>query len=40
MLMENLKDGDGVIKNMAELMMPKFQKYLDEYSIVLTFGQF
>jgi len=38
MLMENVDDEDGVIKNMAELMMLKFQKYWDEYSIVLAFG--
>ena len=38
MLMENVNDGDGVIKNMAKLMMLKFQKYWDEYSIVLAFG--
>ena len=38
MLLENLKDGDEVIKNMAELMMVKFQQYWDEYSIVLAFG--
>jgi len=38
LLMENVKDGNDVIKNMAELMMVKFQKYWDEYSVVLAFG--
>jgi len=38
LLMENMKDEDEVIKNMAELMMVKFEKYWDEYSVVLAFG--
>jgi len=36
--MENVKDGDEVKKNMVELMMVKFQKYWDKYSVVLAFG--
>jgi len=36
--MENVKDKDALIKNMIELMIVKFEKYLDEYSVVLAFG--
>ena len=32
-----MKDEDALIKNMAELMIVKFQKYWDEYSVVLAF---
>ncbi|KAL5146785.1 Zinc finger BED domain-containing protein RICESLEEPER 1 [Glycine soja] len=37
-LTSTLKDEDKVIKDMAELMMEKFVKYWDEYSIVLAFS--
>jgi len=37
-LIDSLKDEDKVIKDMAELMMEKFVKYWDEYSIVLAFS--
>ena len=36
--MENVKDEDVLIKNMAKLMIVKFEKYWDEYSVVLAFG--
>jgi len=36
--MENVKDEDALIKNMVELMIVKFEKYWDEYSVVLAFG--
>jgi len=36
-LMENVKDEDELIKNMVKLMIVKFEKYWDEYS-VLAFG--
>ena len=32
------RDEDEVIKRMAEDMMLKFDKYWDEYSVVLAFG--
>ena len=32
--MENVKDEDVLIKNMAKLMIVKFDKYWDEYSVV------
>jgi len=38
LLMESVQDGDEVIRNMAEKMMVKFDKYWDEYNIVLAFG--
>ena len=38
LLMENVKDEDALIKNMVELMIVKFEKYWDEYSVVLAFG--
>ncbi|KAL2330357.1 hypothetical protein Fmac_017938 [Flemingia macrophylla] len=38
LLMKNLVDEDKVLKDMAELMMQKFQKYWDEYSVILAFG--
>jgi len=34
LLMENVKDEDVLIKNMAKLMIVKFDKYWDEYSVV------
>ena len=34
----NVKDEDVLIKNMAKLMIVKFEKYWDEYSVVLAFG--
>jgi len=37
-LIENVKDEDALFKNMAELILVKFQKYWDEYSVVLAFG--
>jgi len=36
--MESVQDGDEVIRNMAEKMMVKFDKYWVEYNIVLAFG--
>jgi len=38
LLLKNVKDGDEVIKHMAELVMIKFHMYWDEYSVVLAFG--
>jgi len=38
LLIENLKDENALIKNMAELMIVKFQKYWDKYSVALSFG--
>ena len=38
LLVENVKDEDTLIKNMAELMIVKFEKYWDEYNVVLAFG--
>ena len=35
--MENVKDDDALIKNMAKFMIVKFEKYWDEYSVVLAF---
>jgi len=36
--MENVKYEDALIKNLAKLMIVKFEKYWDEYSVVLQFG--
>jgi len=36
MLIENIKDGDGVIKNMTEFLMVTFEKYWDQYGIMLS----
>jgi len=36
--MENMKDEGVLIKNMVKLMIVKFEKYWDEYSVVLIFG--
>jgi len=36
--MESIKDEEEIIINMAERMMVKFDKYWDEYCIVLAFG--
>jgi len=36
--MENVKDEDVLIKNMAKLKIVKFEKYWYEYSVVLAFG--
>jgi len=36
--MKNVKDEDVLIKNMAKLMIVKFEKYWDEYSVVIAFG--
>ncbi|RDX93985.1 Zinc finger BED domain-containing protein RICESLEEPER 3, partial [Mucuna pruriens] len=38
LLMENVRDEDEIIKNVAETMMVKFGKYWDEYGIVLALG--
>ncbi|XP_068498095.1 zinc finger BED domain-containing protein RICESLEEPER 3-like [Phaseolus vulgaris] len=38
LLMENVKDEDVLIKNMGKLMIVKFEKYWDEYNVVLAFG--
>jgi len=38
LLIENVKDENALIKNMVELMMVIFEKYWDEYSVVLAFG--
>uniref|UniRef100_A0A0R0KFT3 HAT C-terminal dimerisation domain-containing protein n=1 Tax=Glycine max TaxID=3847 RepID=A0A0R0KFT3_SOYBN len=38
LLMSCARDEDEVIKRMAEDMMLKFDKYWDEYSVVLAFG--
>ncbi|XP_068498276.1 zinc finger BED domain-containing protein RICESLEEPER 2-like [Phaseolus vulgaris] len=38
LLMKNVKDEDVLIKNMAKLMIVKFEKYWDEYSVVIAFG--
>jgi len=35
--MESVQDGDEVIRNMTKKMMVKFDKYWDEYNIVLAF---
>ncbi|KAK2384737.1 zinc finger BED domain-containing protein RICESLEEPER [Trifolium repens] len=37
-LVESLRDEDEVIKKMAERMMSEFEKYWDEYSVVLALG--
>jgi len=37
-LNENVNDEDALIKNMVKLMIVKFDKYWDEYSVVLAFG--
>jgi hypothetical protein len=37
-LADSLRDEDEVIKRMAERMMSKFEKYWDEYSVVLALG--
>jgi hypothetical protein len=37
-LVESLRDEDEVIKKMAERMMGEFEKYWDEYSVVLALG--
>ncbi|GAU19720.1 hypothetical protein TSUD_78450 [Trifolium subterraneum] len=37
-LVESLRDEDEVIKRMAERMMSEFEKYWDEYSVVLALG--
>ena len=36
--MESMKDEDKVIRHMAEKMMVKFDKYWEEYNVVLAFG--
>jgi len=36
--MESLKDEDQVMRDMAERMMVKFDKYWDEYNTILAFG--
>ena len=36
--MENVKDEDVLIKNKTKLMIVKFEKYWDEYNVVLAFG--
>jgi hypothetical protein len=35
-LIEGVKDKDLVIKTMADRMMLKFEKYWDDYSVVLA----
>jgi len=36
--MENVKDEEVLFKNMTKLMIVKFEKYWDDYSVVLAFG--
>ncbi|RDX71891.1 hypothetical protein CR513_48698, partial [Mucuna pruriens] len=38
LLVENVRDKNEVIKSMVEIMMMKFYKYWDEYSVVLVTG--
>ena len=38
LLLEKGKDEDDLIRHMAERMMIKFNKYQDEYSVVIAFG--
>jgi len=38
LLMDSVKDEDEAIRDMAERMIVKFDKYWNEYSIVLAFG--
>ncbi|KAJ0861566.1 putative hAT-like transposase, RNase-H [Helianthus annuus] len=35
-LFEGMSSNDGYIKNMAELMMTKFQKYWSDFSLTLA----
>ncbi|XP_058735725.1 zinc finger BED domain-containing protein RICESLEEPER 2-like [Vicia villosa] len=37
-LVDSLRDEDGLIKGMVERMMSKFEKYWDEYSVVVALG--
>lgn len=37
-LIEGVKDEDKVVKSMAEKMLVKFEKYWDDYSVVLALG--
>nr|GMC71423.1 zinc finger BED domain-containing protein RICESLEEPER 2-like [Ipomoea batatas] len=38
LLVENLKSGDTIIKDMAKNMKLKFDKYWDDYSVILAMG--
>jgi len=38
-MMKNVKDENKLIKNMIELMIVKFDKYCDEYCVVLAFRE-
>ena len=37
-LLESLNDDDGVVKETAEMMVAKFEKYWEKYSVVLALG--